>query len=544
MAVLEITQGSRKKAETQNLIALALALGARDVAGWSPLEDDLTYEYQPQFAPTTDALREAIEGGNDPLGDAFCRIFSAAERRPNGAVYTPSPIVERMLDWVESQAVPERIVDPGVGSGRFLVAAGRRFPDAQLIGVEVDPLPALLARAHLAAAGMAPRARIVVEDYRQVQLDRVRGATVFLGNPPYVRHHHIDDVWKRWLTNSANLFDLEASGLSGLHVYFLLATALHAQPGDVGVFITSAEWLDVNYGKLARELLLDVLGLTSMHIIEPDVEPFPGTQTTAVITGFKVGAKPSSIRVGRISGVDDLTSRRPGRKVRRDRFASDGRWSVIAKKEAGKREGFVELGEICRVHRGQVTGANGVWITSDNTFELPDSVLHPAVTKAKELFAAEGVLADTTILKRVIDLPVELDSFAGDEKARIDAFLEYAISKGADQGYVARNRKAWWSVGLKEPAPILASYMARRAPVFVLNTANARHINIAHGLYPRETLDESQLRSLAMFLSGSVSTDQGRTYAGGLTKFEPREMERLLVPTPELLDGQLEHFRR
>jgi hypothetical protein len=28
--------------------------------------------------------------------------------------------------------------------------------------------------------------------------------------------------------------------------------------------------------------------------------------------------------------------------------------------------------------------------------------------------------------------------------------------------------------------------------------------------------------------------DDGRTYAGGLTKFEPREMERLLVPTPEL----------
>jgi hypothetical protein len=29
--------------------------------------------------------------------------------------------------------------------------------------------------------------------------------------------------------------------------------------------------------------------------------------------------------------------------------------------------------------------------------------------------------------------------------------------------------------------------------------------------------------------------EEGRTYAGGLTKFEPREMERLLVPHPELL---------
>ena len=29
----------------------------------------------------------------------------------------------------------------------------------------------------------------------------------------------------------------------------------------------------------------------------------------------------------------------------------------------------------------------------------------------------------------------------------------------------------------------------------------------------------------------------GRTYAGGLTKFEPREMERLAVPDPFLAPG-------
>jgi adenine-specific DNA-methyltransferase len=36
-------------------------------------------------------------------------------------------------------------------------------------------------------------------------------------------------------------------------------------------------------------------------------------------------------------------------------------------------------------------------------------------------------------------------------------------------------------------------------------------------------------------LSRTVSTNDGRTYAGGLTKFEPREMERLLVPHPDFL---------
>lgn len=81
--------------------------------------------------------------------------------------------------------------------------------------------------------------------------------------------------------------------------------------------------------------------------------------------------------------------------------------------------------------------------------------------------------------------------------------------------------------------------MARRPPAFVRNEAAARHINVAHGLYPREQLSERVLSNLVEYLSTAVLVTEGRTYAGGLTKFEPREMERLLVPRPELLSGCL-----
>jgi hypothetical protein len=77
--------------------------------------------------------------------------------------------------------------------------------------------------------------------------------------------------------------------------------------------------------------------------------------------------------------------------------------------------------------------------------------------------------------------------------------------------------------------------MARRPPAFVRNAAGARHINIAHGIYPREPLSDRVLKSLVEYLSNSVCVSEGRTYAGGLTKFEPREMERLLVPGLEIL---------
>lgn len=156
-------------------------------------------------------------------------------------------------------------------------------------------------------------------------------------------------------------------------------------------------------------------------------------------------------------------------------------------------------------------------------------------SRGPELFRAQGLLSDASLLRDVIDLPPDLDDLTDLERKPVMKFLQYAKKAGVDKGYIAATRKAWWSVGLRAPAPILATYMARRPPAFVRNIAEARHLNIAHGLYPREDFGSVVLNRLAIYLSGAVSVKEGRTYAGGLTKFEPREMERLIVPNPGLL---------
>jgi hypothetical protein len=333
----------------------------------------------------------------------------------------------------------------------------------------------------------------------------------------------------------AHEFGHAASGLAGLHAYFFLATARHLKPDDLGLFITSAEWLDVNYGSLIRDLFLDQLGGIELHVIEPEAIPFPGTATTAVITGFRAGGRSDSIGIRRIETLADLGSLVPERKVNRERFETSSRWTPLTRSIRTRRSDFVELGEICRVHRGQVTGANAVWIENDLSQNLPISVLFPTITRAKELFGTGLALTDLNHLRRVIDIPPDLTLFDDEDRDKISGYLRFARKAGANSGYVATHRRAWWSVGLKSPAPILATYMARRAPAFVRNLVSARHINIAHGLYPRDELDDRVLNRLAEFLSRGVSTTHGRTYSGGLVKFEPREMERLPVPSLQLL---------
>jgi adenine-specific DNA-methyltransferase len=163
-----------------------------------------------------------------------------------------------MVDWAKAYQRPARIVDPGTGSARFLMSAGAAFPDAELVGIDVDPLAALLARANLAVSGLSDRARVVLGDYRRFA--DTAGRTLYIGNPPYVRHHEITPKWKDWLFNEASKLGLTASKLAGLHVHFFLATVRNAKPGDFGAFITAAEWMDVNYGALVRSLVLGGLG--------------------------------------------------------------------------------------------------------------------------------------------------------------------------------------------------------------------------------------------------------------------------------------------
>jgi hypothetical protein len=145
------------------------------------------------------------------------------------------------------------------------------------------------------------------------------------------------------------------------------------------------------------------------------------------------------------------------------------------------------------------------------------------------------MLDDPSTLRKVIDLPVDLNELTPAERMAVQAFLKWARKMNAHKGFIATHRRAWWTVGLREPAPILCTYMARRAPVFVRNHAGARHLNIAHGLYPIQPLPQIILDQVARHLNATARMTSGRTYAGGLVKFEPGEVSRLRIPDISLI---------
>lgn len=518
------------------LVSVAKKLVNGAVLSWH--EQEVSDEYATVVSDElVEFVRAAIVDATDPLGAAYCLIRSSEQRRSVGQTFTPVEAVLGMFSWAEAMGEFVRIVDPGAGTGRYVLHGLRQNSRAFGVAAETDPLVALLLRANATALGVADRLEIHIGDYRTLQLEPVEGRTLFIGNPPYVRHHDISPAWKDWYSTGLKNLGYASSKLAGLHLHFFLKTLALSRPGDLGCFITAAEWLDVNYGQSLRDMMTNGLGGRAVFVVSPEVPVFGDAMVSACITCFEPGSADTDIEFKNIDRVEQLLELQGGHRANKITAKAERKWSVLVRnQEIVRNDAFIDLGELFKVSRGQVTGKNSVWVAKDNRFGLPEEFLVPTITDAADIIHAGGRIDNVEGLRRVVALPANLEQLEHDQFLAVQEFLEWAKSEDANKGWIAEHRKPWWRVDMSKPAPqIVVTYMGRRPPVFAVNTAGASIINVAHGLYPKVPLPENSVEQLVAWLNTNVSQNSGRVYAGGLTKFEPSEVARLRIPNAELL---------
>lgn len=527
------------------LVRAAIELGAPDWGGpLSQAEQNLIHRYSARKLPASldiGLLRSIAASPSDPLGETWLAALGLVHRRTHGSIYTPHPIVRTMIRWVASSRL-QRVVDMGCGSGRFTIEAARRCPDAEIVAVDSDPVATVLTRARLACLGLE-RVRVIHKNYLDLELDSTDGATAFVGNPPYVRHHRLSSSGKAKAARIAARLGCRLSGLSGLHVHFLLATAMMAVDGDVGCVVTSAEWLQVNYGQPLRDLLVSQLGLEIMHILDPALMVFPDTMTTAAIIGFRVGSRRPSVSVT-VHSEPETFGRNNGtsRALTRESLAGV-RWRFLLSDSADHRtepsqSTTLTLGNLFRVHRGIATGANDFFaMTRDRAAErglLP--WVRPVLTAAEDVLKSNGELrgADTEMV--LLSPPADLDLRASTARPLLD-YLRFGQRHKVHLRYLCSHRRPWWFLGRLSVPDVVATYMTRKPPAFALNPDGLLALNVIHGLFPIRPTTRSHLVAVVRYLNGASLGSYGRVYQGGLQKFEPRELEAVPIPSLEEMLG-------
>jgi hypothetical protein len=364
-----------------------------------------------------------------------------------------------------------------------------------------------------------------------------RGRTLYVGNPPYVRHHEIEPPWKQWYQAGMAALGIPASQLGGLHAHFLLRIHQLMRPGDRTLLVTAAEWLDNRYGGALRQLLAGPAGLSldELWLADTGTRVFDDALVSACVLGALAApsAADATVRCGLL--------RDKAMQAVRTRplawFGTQPRWSDACRPHDLQLPAGIEVGEWLRVVRGQVTGMNAAWVLPAGDTSLPAELTLPSVTRASEIIDGVVIQPDAPArLKRVINLPPDLDTLPAPLREAADAALARARASGAHLGFIARTRRAWYAVEMRQPPLGFVSYMARRAPVFRANPHRVSYLNIAHGLYPREGVALPPLDRLFEYLNTHTRLESGRVYGGGLAKFEPSDVMRLRFP-PHLLDA-------
>jgi hypothetical protein len=509
------------------ITGLAAACGAAEAGGpLSPAELEVLRQAAPVTTHDAREVRAAILDGDDPLGSAFLAARSVERRRADGAFYTGKEIRRAMLAWA-MEFRPQRLVDPGSGSGRYTADALRERPEMNVVAIDSDPVATLMTRAVVATV-RAPNARVLCADYLSVSLEPIDGRTAFVGNPPYVRHHDLAPELKRYAKTLSREAGLEASGLSGLHVWFFVATYLrHAARGDIGAFVTSAQWLEAKYGAIVRDLLSGSLGGRALLLFDAASSPFEA-MTTAAIATFEIGKTVGSMLFARVQDPNarfDLE--RTGVAVDATALRGSRRWSELFGGDADGVDGHT-IGSSFRVSRGQVTGDNEFFVlTRERARELRiEEFCIPVISSAREVLSSDGVVADDPQRRVALQIPRTLDRASA--PPALARYLAEGEARGVHRGYIASHRKPWYSIDYPRP-PIVATYMARRPPRFARNPEGLGILNVLHGLFPREPMSDDALQTMVERLNAMEARFErhGRLYHGGLRKFEPSDLSAI-----------------
>ena len=521
---------------------LARALAPDSIQSW-PTAVALWAEKGVSPAPDlVDEVARQLASGVDVLAAVYERVVAGRSRRRLGTFFTPPLVVEFLLDRAEALGgKPKFVIDPGAGVGAFTVAARRRWPDAQVIAVDVNVVTLGLLAARCAHEEIKS-IDLLHCDYLEWIADRHRGGnrTLIVGNPPYTRHQEIPAKLKKEARERCS--QLIDSGLAGLSAYFLAQSVLSLGASDTLSFLLPGSWTEARYGREIRKSLWT----SSKRRIEffpfpPTTSVFPGTQVSAVV--LTVGPEkrtPQPITAARLDlRPDRLSTGATRTRTRRTTPPDDfGQW-LWPRARASVKD-YMLLGDVARVRRGTATGANNFFfLTDDERNDLPVGATRRAILRMGQIDGEELTIASHNELGRrgeqrwllwLHDLEVAKDK-------AVRAKLKRGKKDALHLRHLTSLRDPWYAVEKVDTPELLFGPMARGDFRVVVNTAKAIPSNSLYGIYLPD-FESKSILSIARWINGKNGQQMIRSEArhySGLMKLDPKRVLDIRLPK-ELFD--------
>ncbi|HEX9022950.1 MAG TPA: N-6 DNA methylase [Geobacteraceae bacterium] len=489
-----------------------------------------------------------------------------AERNRLGQFATPTSLADEILKYASRIIPPDEKVsflDPAIGTGAFYSALLKVFPERRIekaLGFEIDPHYGEPAKLLWKETNLSLRLADFTHEEPTGRFNLV------ICNPPYVRHHHLQNGNKfRLQSHTRKASGMKLSGLAGLYCHFLGLTHAWMADGGVAGWLIPSEFMDVNYGLEVKRYLLERVTLLRIHRFDPNDVQFSDALVSSAVVWFRKAPPPAEQGVLFTLG-GTLLEPALSRSVPSGELAHEAKWTRFPLADVRAKTTAPRLVDFFQIKRGIATGDNKFFILSEEEAAaqgIPPEVLKPILPSPRYL-PEDEVKADRDgnpmIGRRLFLIDTRLPE--SDIKERFPKLWTY-LEKGEEQGlsarYLCSHRSPWYSQENRPPAPIVCTYIGRgdtkrgRPFRFILNESRATIANVYLAMYPTAPLaramkDDKTLMRKVWRVLNSIAVDQllseGRVYGGGLFKLEPKELANVDATAIAALIPDLRHDGR
>jgi adenine-specific DNA methylase len=478
---------------------------------------------------------------------------TSSARKARGAFFTPEGLAEFLAAW-SVRTAQDCILEPSCGEASLLAAAGRHLcalgGHTKLVGLDVHEPSLEVARTLLSTQGLKAELRGAdfFDEPSKKRFD------VVIGNPPYIRYQSFSGKDRAKAQRAALAQGVRLTGLANAWAAFVVHAASFLREGGRLALVLPASLLSVNYAAPVRRFLLGRFKSVKLVLFEERV--FPDVLEEVVLLLAEGEGPTPQFDLFQVRDLEGLQTVR-GRSAMPSRPWSptdvDAKWTEALLPPDASRiydeltggTVFDQLGDWGDTDLGMVTGNNKFFtLTAAEVAKLGLSnseVLRISPPGSRHL---RGLTFSDRTFEEMAEEGSRVFLFYPDKNKPSVAAKRYIASgesEGFHKAYKCAVRTPWWRVPTLRIPDLFLTYMNQDAPRLVRNQAKVAHLNSIHGvtLKPGRRELGADLLPIAMLNSATMLGAElvGRSYGGGILKIEPKEADRLPMPSPATLEA-------
>jgi adenine-specific DNA-methyltransferase len=440
-----------------------------------------------------------------------------------GAFYTPPGLAHMLAEWLIRTGC-ERILEPSVGEGALVDAAFQRsraltgISNIRVLACDINPDVIETITSRFAAESECDARTI---DFLQLDPASTGLFTGVLTNPPFIRNHSIDARERASLRQR-----FAPTGAAGLWVHFLLHGLNFLAPGGRLAAVIPASGLFSDYGLAALDRMCRRFARVEVRqIVDKPQWGNAADERGALLLADGFGQGTCALPRGTLWSVK-------GHKV--DEIAgADAIFDQLMRHTT-------PLGSLATLSIGAVTGCNRIFLMTEEdrrTMGINRADVRPVVSRARHL---RGLSIDATSLfeqasageKTWLLTPQSIDAKGQGVRRQ----LARIPAKQRRFTHWFAKRKPWWKVSVPNCDAIF-TYMNDRGPRLVLASDEVGCTNTLHCVrFASDVSPQARMAASLTFLStfGQLAAERiGRSYGGGVLKFELKDARRLPTIPPK-----------